>query len=71
MSIRRRGWCRATDLRTEVGSDRYYGGLLFEKSAGMHVGKFGQGLAEAAARRGAQIYENNPVMGLRRSRSGA
>src|SRR4029450_5610410 len=54
------------DLRTEIGSDRYFGGLLFEKSAGMHVGKFGQGLAEAAARRGALIYENNPVMGLRR-----
>ena len=54
------------DLRTEIGSDRYFGGLLFEKSAGMHVGKFGQGLAEAAARRGALIYENNPVTGLRR-----
>jgi glycine/D-amino acid oxidase-like deaminating enzyme len=53
-------------LRTEVGSDRYFGGLLFEKSAGMHVGKFGQGLAEAAARHGAVIYENNPVVGLRR-----
>jgi len=55
-----------SELRTEVGSDRYFGGLLFEKSAGMHVGKFGQGLAEAAARRGALIYENNPVIGLRR-----
>jgi glycine/D-amino acid oxidase-like deaminating enzyme len=54
------------DLRTEIGSDRYFGGLLFEKSAGMHVGKFGQGLAAAAARRGALIYENNPVTGLRR-----
>ena len=54
------------DLRTEIGSDRYFGGLLFEKSAGMHVGKFGQGLAGAAARRGALIYENNPMTGLRR-----
>ena len=54
------------EMRAEIGSDRYFGGLLFEKSAGMHVGKFGQGLAEAAARRGALIYENNPVIGLRR-----
>lgn len=54
------------ELRAEIGSDRYFGGLIFEKSAGMHVGKFGQGLAEAAARRGALIYENNPVIGLRR-----
>jgi glycine/D-amino acid oxidase-like deaminating enzyme len=54
------------DLHAELGSDRYFGGLIFEKSAGMHVGKYGQGLAAAAARRGARIYENNPVVGLRR-----
>ncbi|MBC8023861.1 MAG: FAD-binding oxidoreductase [Burkholderiales bacterium] len=54
------------ELRAEIGSDRYFGGLIFEKGAGMHMGKYGQGLAEAAARRGALIYENNPVVGLRR-----
>ena len=27
------------DLRSEIGSDRYFGGLLYEKSAGMHMGK--------------------------------
>lgn len=52
-------------MHEEIGSDRYFGGLLFEKSAGMHMGRYGQGLAEAAARRGALIYENNPVIGLR------
>jgi glycine/D-amino acid oxidase-like deaminating enzyme len=55
-----------SEQRTEIGSDRYFGGLLFEKSAGMHVGRFGVGLAEAAARRGARIHENAPVIGLRR-----
>lgn len=54
------------ELRAEIGSDAYYGGLIFEKSAAMHVGKFGQGLAEAAARRGALIFENCPMVGLRR-----
>ena len=54
------------DLRAEIGSDRYFGGLLFEKGAGMHMGKYGRGLAEAAARRGALIHENNPVIGIRR-----
>jgi glycine/D-amino acid oxidase-like deaminating enzyme len=54
------------DLHEEIGSDRYFGGMLFEKGAGMHMGRFGQGLAEAAARRGALIYENNPVIRLRR-----
>ncbi len=54
------------ELRAEIGSDRYFGGLIFEKGAGMHMGKYGQGLAEAAARRGALIHENNPVIGIRR-----
>jgi glycine/D-amino acid oxidase-like deaminating enzyme len=54
------------ELRDEIGSDRYYGGLVFAKSAGMHVGRYGQGLAVAAAKRGVQIYENAPVMGLKR-----
>ncbi|MCX7174954.1 MAG: FAD-binding oxidoreductase [Proteobacteria bacterium] len=54
------------ELRNEVGSDRYFGGLVFGKSAGMHVGRFAQGLAVAAAKRGVRIYENAPVIGLKR-----
>ena len=54
------------DLRNEIGSDRYFGGLVFGKSAGMHVGRYGQGLAVAAAQRGVRIYENAPVLGLKR-----
>lgn len=53
-------------MHTEIGSDRYFGGMIFEKSAGMHMGRFGQGLAEAAAHRGARIHQNCPVIGLRR-----
>jgi glycine/D-amino acid oxidase-like deaminating enzyme len=55
-----------SELHQEIGSDRYHGGMLFEKGAGMHMGLYGQGLAEAAARRGALIHENNPVIGLNR-----
>lgn len=54
------------DLHGEVGTDRYHGGLLFPKSANMHVGRFVRGLATAAARRGAEIYENAPVMAMRK-----
>lgn len=54
------------ELRNEVGSDRYFGGLVLSKSAGMHVGRYGQGLAAAAAKRGVRIYENAPVIGLKR-----
>lgn len=53
-------------LRDEIGSERYFGGLIFGKSAGLHVGRYGQGLAVAAARRGVRIYENAPVLGLKR-----
>jgi glycine/D-amino acid oxidase-like deaminating enzyme len=60
----------AADLRREVGTDRYHGGLLFEKSAGMHVGRFVRGLATAAARRGAEIHEHAPVMALRKVAGG-
>jgi glycine/D-amino acid oxidase-like deaminating enzyme len=54
------------DIRREVGSDKFYGGIVFPKSAQMHVARFGVGLAEAAARRGAQVYENAAVTALER-----
>ncbi|MGN6233287.1 MAG: NAD(P)/FAD-dependent oxidoreductase [Trinickia sp.] len=58
------------ELRDEIGSDRYHGGLIFEKSAGMHVGRYVRGLAKAAQARGAQILEHAPVLGLRRESGG-
>jgi glycine/D-amino acid oxidase-like deaminating enzyme len=59
------------EMPTEVDTQRYFGGLLFEKSAGMHVGRFVTGLAEAAARRGAQIHQHTPVTDIRRVQGGA
>src|ERR1700736_4429700 len=44
-------------IRDEVGSDAFYGGLIQATSAQLHPGKFGIGLAEAASRSGARIYE--------------
>lgn len=52
--------------RTEIGSDRFYGGLLYRKSAQMHMGQFGAGLATAAKRNGARIFEKAAVTGLKR-----
>ncbi|MGV2288640.1 FAD-binding oxidoreductase [Trinickia sp. YCB016] len=52
-------------IRDEVGSDGFYGGLVQRNGAQMHMGKFGVGLAEAAARHGAQIFEHAPVTGLK------
>jgi glycine/D-amino acid oxidase-like deaminating enzyme len=52
-------------LIDEVGSDRFHGGLIYRKSAGMHVGRFVRGLAEAAARRGVEMHERAAMTGLR------
>ncbi|CAM3520274.1 FAD-dependent oxidoreductase [Bordetella sputigena] len=54
----------AADVRRELDTDRFHGGLLDPRAAQMHMGKFGTGLATAAARRGARIYEQTPVTGL-------
>ncbi|WP_405952972.1 FAD-binding oxidoreductase [Streptomyces prunicolor] len=55
-----------SELRTELGSDFYHGALLDPLSAGLHVGKYVHGLAEAAERAGAQIHERNAATGLTR-----
>ena len=59
--------CRGTDRETalvpashitsEIGSSRFHGGLVYRRSAMLHVGRFGIGLATAAARQGARIYD--------------
>jgi glycine/D-amino acid oxidase-like deaminating enzyme len=49
------------DLRAELGSQAFHGGMLQKKSAMMHMGRFVTGLAGAAVRRGAVIYEAAPV----------
>ena len=53
-------------LHEEVRSDAFHGALIYKKSAQMHMGQFGAGLAQAAARHGARIYEDAPVTGLKR-----
>lgn len=53
-------------LSGEIDSEQFHGGLLQKKSAQMHVGRFGVGLAEAAARHGARIYESATVTKLER-----
>jgi glycine/D-amino acid oxidase-like deaminating enzyme len=48
------------DLTSEVGS-AFFGAMLSKKSAMMHMGRYGIGLAEAAKRRGAIIFEKAAV----------
>lgn len=49
-----------SDLKAEVGSP-FHGAMLFKKSAMMHMGRYAAGLADAAVRHGAVIYEAAPV----------
>jgi glycine/D-amino acid oxidase-like deaminating enzyme len=50
-----------SEIHSEIGSDSYHGALVEARSAGLHVGKFTKGLAEAAARIGVTIHEKAPV----------
>lgn len=51
-------------IRSEVQSDSFYGGLLQRHGGQMHMGKFTVGLADAAVRRGAKLYENAAVTAI-------
>ncbi len=54
------------DLRSEIGSDYYHGAVIDPRGAGLHVGKFTRGLAEAGARIGVEIHEKAPVEQVQR-----
>lgn len=58
------------ELADEVGSDQFHSGMLYGKSAMMHMGRYVNGLGEAAHRQGAKIWESAPVTGRRREGSG-
>lgn len=60
----------AAELASEIGSDQFYGGLLQPQGAQMHMGKFGVGLAEAAARAGALVFEGAAVNDIERAGGG-
>ncbi|OXC72421.1 Opine oxidase subunit B [Caballeronia sordidicola] len=56
----------ADRMRSEIGSDSFHGGLLQRNGVQMHMGKFGVGLAQAATRHGARIFEGAAVKQLKR-----
>jgi len=56
----------AARVQAEVASDRFVGGLLYKRSGQMHMGRFANGLGQAAERRGAQIHTGTCVQRLER-----
>lgn len=57
-------WLSALDVKREIASDAFHGGLFDPRGGQMHMGKFGTGLATTAARYGARIFEHAAVTQL-------
>lgn len=55
------------ELRGEIGSSIYYGGMVDETSAGVNPARYVAGLASAAIRAGAQIAERTRVTAVRKA----
>jgi glycine/D-amino acid oxidase-like deaminating enzyme len=49
------------ELSAEIGSRAYHGGLVDEASAGVNPARYVAGLARAAQRAGAQLFDRTPV----------
>jgi glycine/D-amino acid oxidase-like deaminating enzyme len=60
----------AAQARAEVDSAQFHGGLLQRNGVQMHVGRFGVGLAEAAVRHSARIYQGAAVKGWKPHKGG-
>ena len=60
-----------SELSAEIGSNIYYGGMVDEASAGLNPARYVAGLARAAIKAGAEIFEHAGVESLQReSRQG-
>ncbi|MGB0926556.1 MAG: NAD(P)/FAD-dependent oxidoreductase [Pikeienuella sp.] len=57
------------DLGNEIGTDRYFGGLVIPQHCAIHPAKYFDGLRAAVARRGVPIFANRPVTRLQRTTS--
>lgn len=54
------------ELRQEIGSDLYHGGLVDETSAGVNPARYVAGLRQAAERAGAKLYDQTRVEKIER-----
>jgi glycine/D-amino acid oxidase-like deaminating enzyme len=59
-----------SELRTEIGSDMYHGGLVDEASAGLNPARYVAGLARAAAQAGAELHAQARVERVERDGPG-
>ena len=57
-----------SDQRTELGSDAYFGGVVFPRHASVNPGLYHRGLLDAAIKAGVHITGNCHVSGLQREK---
>jgi gamma-glutamylputrescine oxidase len=55
-----------TELQHEIGSARFYGGLLVTNYGGLHPAKYHRALCNLARSRGANLVSSTPVLGVER-----
>ena len=60
----------AHEVRDETGSQSFVGGVLNPGSGGIHPLNYLRGLAEGVSRRGVEIFQDSPVLRLRRNDGG-
>jgi glycine/D-amino acid oxidase-like deaminating enzyme len=53
-----------SELRAEIGSDIYFGGMVDEASAGLNPARYVAGLSHAAQRAGACLHDHTRVTGV-------
>jgi glycine/D-amino acid oxidase-like deaminating enzyme len=58
-----------SELPSEIGSSIYYGGMVDEVSAGLNPARYVAGLARAAIKAGAEIFEHTRVQTIQRNPS--
>ncbi len=58
------------DQRREIGSDRYFGGVVYPAHASLHPAKYHQGLLARAQAAGAQVISHCPVLSIQRDSEG-
>src|SRR5581483_1706288 len=57
-------------LREELNTAFYHGGLVDERSAGLHPAKYVRGMAKAATRAGADLHDATPATAIEKSANG-
>ena len=58
-----------SELPEEIGSDIYFGGMVDETSAGVNPAQYVAGLAKAAERAGAALFDHTRVIGVKQQLS--